>query len=378
MTVPDAGPPPGRVLFTHASTGLYGADKSLVLLAGGLLERGWKVDVLIPARGTLAPALEAAGCRVHVGAVGAIRRLFTPSGWIRWALFDIPTSIATVYRLAQAADIVHVNTTAMVGAPLGAVARRRPFVLHVRESYADHARLWRLYARVIGRRAAAVLTNSDSVAEYPRAAGLGDRTSVVHNGIAFGSRLRPVADGPVVTAGRINSWKGHDVLVEAIALLRGSGDDVPLVIAGDAFPGAEEYEHALDQAIARHGLGDLVVRPGFVDDMPGLLAQASLFVLPSVRPEPFGLSLVEAMAAGLPCIATDAGGPREIIRPGVTGLLVPPGDAAALAAAIRRLRADPAGAARMGEAAAADVRERFGIDRTVARVERIYREVLSR
>jgi mannosyltransferase len=99
--------------------------------------------------------------------------------------------------------------------------------------------------------------------------------------------------------------------------------------------------------------------------------------LPSVRPEPFGLALLDAMAHGIACIATDAGGPRDIIRDGETGLLVQPGNAMALADAIEQLHADNELRAQLGRAAASHVRERFSIDATARRIGEVYEELLS-
>jgi len=202
---------------------------------------------------------------------------------------------------------------------------------------------------------------------------------VVHNGLPFAALAPPTAreGGPVVAVGRINDWKGQDVLVEAVAVLRERGVRVPVEIAGDALPEQRHLEDALRALAAERGVRDDVRLLGYVDDVPSLLARASIFVLPSKRPEPFGLALLDAMAHGLPCIATDAGGPRDMIDHGRTGLLTPMGDPVALADAIERLWNDPDLRARLGAAAAADVRARFSIERTAADVVSVYEAALA-
>jgi glycosyltransferase involved in cell wall biosynthesis len=185
-------------------------------------------------------------------------------------------------------------------------------------------------------------------------------------------------DGGVVTVGRINAGKGQDQLVDALALLRDRGIVLRASIAGDVFAGAEVYRDRLRQRIDAAGLSDAVALLGFVDDVEGLLARHSIFVMPSRRPESFGLALVEAMAAGLACVATNVGGPVEIVDDGVNGLLVPPGDPVRLADALEKLCTDETLRRTLGVNAARDVRARFAIGRTVDAVEGVYRELLAR
>jgi glycosyltransferase involved in cell wall biosynthesis len=177
--------------------------------------------------------------------------------------------------------------------------------------------------------------------------------------------------------GRINDIKGQEVLVDAVAALHEAGVAIRAEIAGDAFPGAERVVEGLRRQIADRGLEEHIKLLGFVDDVASLLARSSIFVLPTKRPESFGLALVEAMAEGLPCIATDIGGPKEIVRPEVTGVLVPPGDAGALAEAILRLWKDPSLRERLGAEAAKDVRSRFTIEATAEQTVALYEELIA-
>jgi glycosyltransferase involved in cell wall biosynthesis len=114
------------------------------------------------------------------------------------------------------------------------------------------------------------------------------------------------------------------------------------------------------------GLGDRLHLLGYRDDVPALMAAADIFVLPS-RFEGLPMSVIEAMLTGLPVIAADVRGPAEQVVPEVTGLLVPPGDAAALAAALRRLSADRALRERMGQAGRARALDRYDEAKVLAR-----------
>jgi glycosyltransferase involved in cell wall biosynthesis len=371
--------PVTRVLFVHVNTEWYGSDRSLVLLACALRDQGCEVRVALPGPGPLEDRLRGAGIDVHEVDVAPLRaRVYGPARLVSYFLVDLPRAAVRLRALARTADVVHVNASIGLGGVVGGALARRPVVLHVRETYAGSEAVWRTYARIIRPAVTRVIAVSTGTLDEVAATALGDRATMIHNGLDFGPMRAPATDGPVVAVGRINAWKGHDVLLQAIGILHARGVDVPVEIAGDAYPGQEEVLDDLRDLAARLGITSLVRFLGYVEDVPALLRRTGIFVQPSKKPEPFGLSLVEAMAHGLPCVATDAGGPRDIVVDGATGLLVPPGDAAALAGAIERLWTDGALRARLGTAAATDVRRRFSIDATATQVLGVYREALDR
>ena len=367
------------MLFVHSTAGRYGADRSLLLLTTSLRARGWQVRVALGSDGPLHADLVASGVDVVRTEVGMLRGVYTKREWATFFMVGLPRAVRGLARLGRAADVVHINTSAMIGAQIGAFLSRRPVVLHQRETWSHKPRMWAVYGRFSGRTSTAVVANSRAVGAEMAALGFGDKVRVVHNGLVFRPRRPPAADADgVVTVGRINEGKGHKVLVDAVHELRAAGVPARATIAGDVFPGGEAHERDLVDHIAARRMGDAIALPGFVEDVDELLSRHLVFALPSVRPEGFGLSLIEAMAQGLPSVATNVGGPAEIIEHGRTGLLVPPGDANALARALRSLLEDPELRRTLGEAGAADVRERFSLGHTVDGVERVYEEVLSR
>ena len=192
----------------------------------------------------------------------------------------------------------------------------------------------------------------------------------IHNGIPEGApaEARELAPPPVVgTLTRVDRHKGLDVLVEALRELPHAHG----VVVGEG----PELE-ALRELGRSRGLGERLVARGFDPDPRGVLASFDVFVLPS-RSESFPLSILEAMLAGRPVVASDVGSVPEAVLDGETGLLVPPGDAAALADALRRLLDDPELRRRMGERGRTIVRERFTAARMARDYERLYAEVLS-
>lgn len=369
-----------RILWVAGQSERYGGDRSLFTVAAGLRRRGWDVRVTVPGEGPLTDDLRAASVPHFDVDAGVVRRVLSPLGWLRLLLWGIPVAALRIRRLARDVDVVHVNAPVIVGGILGGALSGRPVICHIRESFVGRERLWRAAAVLLRVTCRRVIAVSAAVADEAAAVGLGDRAVLIHNSIELEpfvsiDRRSPAASGPVVMVGRINDWKGQPVLVEALALLRDRGLVVRAEIAGDVFPGGERYERELLDLIGRRGLVDDVTLLGFVADIPGLLRRTGLFVQPSVRPEPFGLALVEAMAAGLACIATDAGGPRDILEHGRTGLLVPPGEARPLADAIELLLGDDELRARMGAAAREEASRRFALDVEVSAIAELYREV---
>jgi glycosyltransferase involved in cell wall biosynthesis len=174
----------------------------------------------------------------------------------------------------------------------------------------------------------------------------------------------------VAVLGRLADWKGQDVLVRALAEAALAEAGAVGLIAGDAYPG----EAAPDIAglAASLGVADRVRLLGFRRDPGDVLAAADVVAVPSTRPDPLPNSAIEALAAGRPVVAAAHGGLPEIVRDRATGLLVRPGDPAALARALRELADDPERRAAMGQAAAADARERFGLERMLDELEGIY------
>lgn len=179
---------------------------------------------------------------------------------------------------------------------------------------------------------------------------------------------RNMATPIVLTIARLDAQKGISHLLDAAAAV----PDVSFAIAGDG-----PDRGALEARAAALGLGDRVRFLGHRRDVPALLAAADLFVLPSLY-EGLPLAVLEAMAAGVPVIASAIGGTDEVVRDGETGTLVPPADANALAAAITRTLADRGGAMRLAAGARAFVAREYSVESMVAAVSRLYDSLLAR
>ena len=175
--------------------------------------------------------------------------------------------------------------------------------------------------------------------------------------------------GTIATPGR--AAKGLDIFLEAAALLKKRSPRVRFVIVGDLALGRGTE---LFQQRAALGLDNDVIVTGFREDVADALASFDVYALTS-RTEGFSISLVEAMASGLPVVSTRCGGPEQILKDGVTGLLVENESAAAITSAIEKLRANADERRRLGSAARVDVRKRFSLDAQLRSYDRLYREI---
>jgi glycosyltransferase involved in cell wall biosynthesis len=204
------------------------------------------------------------------------------------------------------------------------------------------------------------------------------RIETVHYGITM--PRSPAADEaarnperPVIAVvASFDPGKGHAVLLEALAMLEQNGFRATTLLIGEGPERAAVERHAVEA-----GLAESVRFLGWRDDVPGLLAGSDLLVLPSIAFECLPYSILEAMSHELPVVATDLAGIPEEVVDGVTGRVVPPGDAAALAHAIRDVLEDPQRARAMGREGKERVVERFSLERMVARMSDIYERVVA-
>lgn len=238
---------------------------------------------------------------------------------------------------------------------------------------------WQRAAWVAERCLAPLAARVITVSRYDRAIArehrvvASERLRVVHNA------LPPVADTLIADPGvsppkliavaRFEAPKDPLTLVAALAELRDASWTCELIGDGPMRP-------AVERAIAQADLRDRVVLAGTRDDVPERLAAAQLFVLPSKR-EGFPISVLEAMRAGLPVVASDVGGIAEAVVPSVTGALVAPGDPADLARALAPLIREPERRVRMGEAGRRRFAEEFAFDTHLRRIWAVYVEAID-
>jgi glycosyltransferase involved in cell wall biosynthesis len=368
--VPGAHARRPRLLVAITLAEVGGAQSYVALLLPALTER-FDVTVAAWGPGPLREAAARAGAR------------YVPLRHVQRAVHPVRDVLGLVelVRLCRAVrpDILHANSSkvGVLGRLAAALARVpiRVFTVHGWAFKADTgltARLYLLADRLVRPLTTAIVC----VAEGERIAGLAARTCTDRQAVVIPNAVDVAAFAPadprrepplVVSVGRLKAPKDFDTLVRALALLPAGRRRATIVGDGPDRPALED---------AARALGVDLELAGERDDVPELLAGSTVFVLSS-RSEGMPISILEAMAAGLPVVASRVGGVPELVEDGVTGLLVPPGDARALADALGRLDADPELRARLGAAGRARAAERFDLPRFRAAHVDLYARLLA-
>lgn len=378
------------LLFVHPAAELYGSDRALLSLLAGLDRTRFAPTVAVPCEGPLLERLAGLDVPTRVMPVGRIERAsLRPFQLARLPLGAVAALRALDEAFGQARlDLVHTNTLAVLGGALWAKLRGIPHVWHAHEIVREPVLAAKALTGAVSLLATRVVCNSEATRQWlldhqPR---LIERARVAPNGVrrpepdpararALRAELGVSEQGLLVAqVGRISARKAPTLLVEAAE--RAGIEGAHYLFAGDAPPGQEGARRALEDRISDSPLLGALHLRGFREDVWSVWDGCDVAVVPSVRPESFGLVALEAGLAGKPVIVTATGNLPELIRDGETGLVVPPGDATALAAALRRLAGDSALRERLGAAARARA-ETFTPERTVRAVEAVYEEVLG-
>lgn len=384
-SAPTAAPSAPRILFVDHSAALGGAELYLLDVAQAFRDR---CRVVLFESGPFRDRLVKAGVETEVlDAPSAILNVRKESGAVSLlrSLPSLPRLIYRLHRVARGYDVLYANSQkAFLVSALAGLLGRQTVIWNLHDMFNNQhfsPKTRRLAVATATRFASWVVANSEATRQsFVEHGGSPDRTSVVYNGLDPARFAEPAPgeravrrtelgldDRPVLGIfSRLAPWKGQHVLLDAVRSL----PDVQVLLVGEAlFDGDRSYAEQLRVTVAEQGLSERVRFMGFQEEVAPLLHTCDLIVHASTAPEPFGRVIVEGMLAGKPVIASRAGGAREIVQHGTNGLLVPPGDTAALRGAIQTLLEHPTEARSLARRGRRDATQRYSIPSMVAGVE---------
>ena len=386
---------PARVLFVQPKAETAGSDHSLLTLLEALDRPRFEPLVVVPRVGPLHERIAACSSKVFLLDGVALRAPADGADALRLARTSLRASASLRSLMREhRVDLVHANSLVVPGALLAARLEGVPAICHAREIFASRPRTGSVLARLAARLSARVIAISQAVLEGLPARAR-PRARVVYNAVDL-ARFTPRPEsngrqGPLRRAlqleegsplvgfvGRLFAWKGpEDFLVAAREIAAAAPRSAFVVVGGPVVPSQREYAEGLRRMASDLGIASRCHFAGERADLAEALRDLDLLLVPSRDPEPLGRTAIEAMACGLPVVASATGGLREVVEEGATGFLVPPRNPGALASAALRILGDRDLARRMGSRARAVAEARFWSTAHARAVEGIYEEVLT-
>ena len=381
------------VIYIQPNSEIGGSDICLLRMIEALDKDRFAPVVIVPRDGPLVPGFQAEGAKVRFIEMAYLTTKPSPSHHFHYLRKYWPTVLALKRAiLEEHGDIVHTNSLYSLYGAWAARLAGRPHVWHIREippavPIAKPA----LAAFVAGMSARVVnMTSACEVSLFGSRAP--QHSCVLYEGLSLaefrgdvtGARIRAELGIDTATpligfVGRLDPWKGLDVFIRAAAIVHTRLPAAHFLVAGDAPKGYENQARSMRELAERSGLTGQIHFCGFrhgFRDIPELMASLDVLCHTSVRPEPFGLVLIEAMAMSRPVVATRMGGPLEIIVDGDSGFLIPPNRPELLAESVYGLLANPDSMQRMGRAARVRIESRFPVSGFRDRLCAIYDDVL--
>lgn len=352
-----------------------GAEYKMVDLCRAMRD---SAEVMLLQRGSLEAVLNENRIKHCVCPLPSNARIVRKEDGIASVLKAIPAALSMVKRIARKAEefdiVVCFSQKSFVLTSLAKLLARRPIIWFMNDilSPAHFSRVLIGVLVTLSRYSAdhIVVNSRASLAAWFKAGGRRKRVSVLYPGTnskladqrpsaeliaSYKQKYSPDAKPLIGMFGRISRWKGQDVFIRAIAQV----PNVNAVVVGGALFGEQQHERRMKELVTELGITRRVTFTGHVDDVMNLMAACDVVAHCSTSPEPFGQVIVEAMLAGTPVIASDAGGAREIVTPDETGQLTRPSSHSDLEAAIRRYLDSPSWSRQVAERAKVSALEKF-------------------
>jgi glycosyltransferase involved in cell wall biosynthesis len=389
--------PKEAVLFIHHTNDMYGADIGLLHILKSMDREKYHPIVILPSEmltGMLSPELDRMDVEYHFAHLGILRKKYFNIRSAISLMVEMMRGIAYVRSTARSRHVtlVYVNTFVTLSGAIGGTLAGVPVLWHIREILSMPRPVrWMLY-QALSLCADRIVCVSKAVRDsiLKEAPKLAKKSVVVYNAVSvavntstekhIGFREEvgvPESAQLVGMVGRILPWKGQEVLAEAAALLLQKHPEVHFVAVGSYFGDQSQHLEKLTTLLSALGIENRFHLADYHSNITEVYRSFDVFVLPSIKPEPFGRVTVEAMTQGRAVIATNHGGTCELIEHGVTGMLVPPSDPKALAEAIELLLINPALRERMGRAAVTFAKANFELPSHGEQMRTIINELVA-
>jgi len=380
-----------KILFLSHSSNMYGAENSLLLFLQKTDKKCIEPIVAFPESGILKDKVVDLGIRAYT---------IKSPWWVRCEtdniasmLYRVISEIRALWRLSsiirqQNIDVVYTNTIVNFTGALAACINKKPHIWHIREILHGNPNLYsfiphKLLFKFILKMSQKVIVNSNATAQQFQALNQHNKIQVVYNSVDF-DQFTTSTPFPRIEGVTRQSWlvamvaslqerKAQDIAIRAVKIAREKIPNIKLLLIGEGF---ESYTRYLKKMVLELDISKNVIFLGYRDDVMKILPYCKVLLAPS-QVESFGRSAIEAMAAGIPVIATNTGGLKEIVKNNNTGYLVSLGAYSQVAGKIVELYCHPDKAEKMGEAGRKLARKMFDAERNSQDIEKIIQEVAS-
>ena len=387
------------ILFIHQSAELYGSDKTMLYFLSELDKTKYLPVIVLPNDGPLKTELEKNNIKVVIAPVLKLyRKMFTAKNLIKF-FREYKQGVRTLDKLNQEHNfkLVYSHTLAALIGIIFAKKRKIKHLWHVQEIIAKPKVFNQTFKKLLSLQCNHKVVY-DSIATMNFWANdntiLTAKSEAVWNGIEVKNiqtfKQNEIAEVRenyfsshndeiiIALVGRINSWKGQQLLLNAFNILSKKNDNIKLVYLGSAPPNQEIFELDLKSKIKEFNLEEKVILIPFQKEISKFWNSIDIAVVPSTEPEPFGMVVIEAMLAKKPVVASNHGGPTEIILNNETGFLFEPNNEIQLANAIQKLIENQELRNTFGEKGFQRVQNTFSLESHVNHFEKIFNELLNK
>lgn len=394
---------PRTVVFVESAGAMGGVQFSTLYLAQRLNRAQWEPIVVCPEDGELPHACRQAGIKVHVITHAGLRstsvrageglRLPNPAAWA-WNGYTLSAAARKLKRFLAEARPALVVTKGMSAHFFGGLAAHQlgiPCVWHAQDFISE--RSFGIYRRAFGRAARwlpneIIVDGASIAAQLPRS--LQSRITVIHNGVDP-NIFHPELDGAAVRQAlgipddhlvighlaRITPWKGQHYLIEAFARIAEEHPQATLLLVGAPVFDNDSYQQRLRKTVAQFSLQERVKFAGYRQDTAQVLAAMDIFAFTSIEKDTSPLALLSAMSCGLPIVAFDIAGVRELMAGEDQFRLVPVADVSALGRALSEMISDPNLRQHLGAATRRQALNEFTLDKCAERIQQVFRVALN-